>query len=397
MYGLGARQAALGGPLAVPVRHRLVLTCVQAQVGCVHVSIDKFRPVHRLWLDVKGMEVCYLNCSALFIVMLACAFVQSVGSEGSNIDQFNYPWALVLTPDQTQLVVVDQGNHRLVVLDATDGRAVSALTPPAGVMLDPVGVTIVPHTGQVLVADCARHQVLLFAGLHSTEVIRTFGDGGEGNGDRQLNSPFSAVVLTAADVDPDADPTAAAAVSAAAAESDPSLVAIADTHNNRVVLYRLHGASFVRHYGSRGSAPGQFKLPSHIAVVPSSCTPDDHSAWLAVADQLNRRVQVLTQLGQVVRVLQGSAMNGLYPLSDFTCGLTVCLGADGHAEILVADTWDHRVVAFALDGSAARVVCGTGRQGSGAGELVIPRGLAVTAAGYLWVVDSDSNCLRLFR
>jgi DNA-binding beta-propeller fold protein YncE len=301
------------------------------------------------------------------------------------------PWGLALTPDQTQLVVVDRNNHRLVVLDATDGRPVSALTPPADVMPNPVGVAIVPHTGQVLVTDCARHQVLLFASLHSTEIIRTFGDGGRGDGGSKLIYPSDVAVVTTADVDPAADPAAAAA------ESDPSLVAIADTCNHRVVLYRLHDASFVRHLGSCGSAPGQFISPRCLAVVPSSYTPDGHSAWLAVGDQTNRRVQVLTQLGQVVRVLQGDVANGVSPLHVSPCGLTVCLGADGQSEILVADSSNNRVVAFALDGSAARVVCRMGRRGSGAKELSVPAGLAVTAAGDLWVVDHGNHCVFLFR
>ncbi len=311
------------------------------------------------------------------------------------MDQFNGPWALALSPDQTQLVVVDSRNHRLVVLDATDGRPVSALTPPAGVMLDPVGVAIVPHTGQVLVSDWERHQVLLFASLHSTEVVLAFGNGRRGYKDHQLNHPNGVAVVTAADVDQDADPTAAAAVSVGA---DPSLVVIADTYNHRVVLYRLHDASFARHFGSFGAAPGQFDRPNYIAVVPaSSCTPDDHSGWLAVSDEGNRRVQVLTQLGQVVRVLQGDAANGLFPLDVSPCGLTVCLGADDQPEILVADASTLRVVAFALDGSAARVVCGSEKAGSGAGALSVPAGLAVTAAGDLWVVDRGNHSLCLFR
>ncbi len=165
--------------------------------------------------------------------------------------------------------------------------------------------------------------------------------------------------MTAADVDPDADPTAAAAA-AVSAGADPSLVAIANTHNNRVVLYRLHDASFVRHFGSRGSAPGQFDYPRCIAVVPSACIPNEYSGWIAVADEENHRVQVMTQLGQVVRLLQGDAANCncLSTLSSFLCNLNVCLGVDGQVEILVADSssLNHRVVAFALDGSAARVV-----------------------------------------
>jgi hypothetical protein len=366
-----------------------VCVCVSVSV-CVCVTSFVNRSVRDSLASLHDMDFSCGGYDRDFV----CAFVQSVGSRGSGVDQFDYPRGLALTPDQTQLVVVDRGNHRLVVLDATDGRAVSAITPPAGVIPRPVGVAIVPHTGQLLVTDLERRQVLLFASLHSTEVVRTFGDGGEGNGDRQLNSPFSAVVLTATDVDPDADLTAAAAVGAGA---DPSLVAIADTNNHRVVLYRLPDASLVRHFGLLGSAPGQFKFPLGIAVVPSAFTPDDHCGWLAVADEHNQRVQVLTQLGQVVRVLQGDASNGWSPLSGHLFGLTVCLGADGRAEILVADSSNHRVVAFALDGSAARVVCGTGQRGSGAGEFIFPAGLGVAATGDLWVVDRDNHRLCLFR
>jgi hypothetical protein len=163
------------------------------------------------------------------------------------------------------VVVVDSGNHRLVVLDAIDGRPVSDLTPPANVMPDPRGVAIVPHTGQVLVVDCERHRVLLFAGLDAPQVVRTFGDG-KGSGDRQLNSPFGVALIEAGDVDYEVDPAAAAA---AAAGADPALVAIADYENHRVVIYRLCDGAFVRHFGSRGAAPGRFALWSLFRILLS--------------------------------------------------------------------------------------------------------------------------------
>ena len=121
------------------------------------------------------------------------------------------------------------------------------------------------------------------------------------------------------------------------------------------------------------------------------------SGWLAVADDYNRRVQVVTLTGQVIRVLAGDAANGLGQLSGSLLGITVCVDADGQPELLVSDSDNHRVVAFRLDGSAARVVCGTGEDGSGAGELKYPAGLAVTATGDLWVVEQGNHRMSLFR
>jgi sugar lactone lactonase YvrE len=127
------------------------------------------------------------------------------------------------------------------------------------------------------------------------------------------------------------------------------------------------------------------------------CIPAGGSGWLAVADSDNRRLQVLSLTGQVIRVLAGDAANGLGQLSTYLCGITVSVDAQGDPELLVADSLNHRVVAFRLDGRAARVVCGTGRKGSGAGELNYPVGLAVTATGDLWVVERDNHRVSLFR
>ena len=127
------------------------------------------------------------------------------------------------------------------------------------------------------------------------------------------------------------------------------------------------------------------------------CIPAGGSGWLAVADVGNDRVQVMTLTGQVIRVLAGDAANGLGQLSGVLWGITMCFDAQGDPELLVADTNNHRVVAFRLDGRAARVVCGTREKGSGAGELNDPAGLAVSATGDLWVVDGANHRVSLFR
>ena len=128
--------------------------------------------------------------------------------------------------------------------------------------------------------------------------------------------------------------------------------------------------------------------------VPSACIPAGGGGWLAVTDENNCRVQVVTLTGQVIRVLAGDAANGLRQLSTWLFGITVCVDAQGDPELLVADTLNHRVVAFRLDGSAARVVRGSGRAGSGAasGEFDHP-----TASGDLWVVEYSKDRVSLVR
>jgi DNA-binding beta-propeller fold protein YncE len=319
--------------------------------------------------------------------------LQSVGSHGSALGQFHNPWGVALTPDQAQLVVADQSNERVVVLDATDGRPMSAFTPAAGVLNEPCDVLMVPHTGQVLVADDDRHQLVLFHSLTDFTVVRTFGEG-LGDGDHQLSAPGGMALVLPADVDLQADPTAAAA---AAAGQDSSLVAIADQDNHRVVLYRLRDATFVRRLGSHGDVPGRFDLPRCLAIIPSAYTPAGSSGWLAVSDEKNRRVQVLTQVGQVVRVLTGDTVNGLGPLSTWLFGITVCCNAHSETEVLLSDAGNHRIVALRLDGSGGRVVCGNGKEGSGEGELNNPAGLVVMADGGIWVVEYGNDRVSLFR
>jgi hypothetical protein len=138
-------------------------------------------------------------------------------------------------------------------------------------------------------------------------------------------------------------------------------------------------------------------LPVASQVPSGACIPAGGSGWLAVTDDFNCRVQVVTLTGQVLRVLAGDAANGLGQLSRDLYGITVFVNAQGDPELLVADSGNHRVVAFRLDWRAARVVCGTGRAGSGAGELDLPAGLAVTATGDLWVVEWGNHRVSLFR
>jgi hypothetical protein len=234
---------------------------------------------------------------------------------------------------------------------------------------------VVPQTGQVLVVDCDRHIVVVFAGVDDDTVERTLGDG-YGQGPRQMSYPWGLAVLDG-DVADAADP-------------DGPVVVVADTQNHRLALWRVRDGTVVRHVGLEGAAPGQFSYPYAVTVVPSRSTGTDE-AWLVVADEGNHRVQILTCTGTVVRVLQGDAV---IKLGDWLSGVTVCLMT---GVVLVTDYDNHRVVSWRLsDGGGLRVVCG-GVQGSGPGQLAHPYGVVASGDGSLWVADYGYDRLSLFR
>ncbi len=179
----------------------------------------------------------------------------SVGSEGEDLGQFSDELeGLALTPDETRLLVCDAGNDRVVVVDARDGRSLHELRGPAGTFDYPISADVVAQTGQVLVLDCNRAVMVVFAGADDDTVVRTLGDG-QGAGPRQLQRPCGLAIL-------DGD------VADAAAPDGPVAV-VADTSNHRLVLFRVCNGTVVRHMGSTGAAPGQFNAPSAVTVVPA--------------------------------------------------------------------------------------------------------------------------------
>ncbi len=247
------------------------------------------------------------------------------------------------------------------------------LQGPAGTLQEPMGVAMVPRTGQVLVVDTRRHVVVVFAGVDDDAVVRTIGDG-LGAGPRQLESPQGVAVLDDGDA------------------AERPVAVVADFGNHRLCLFRVDDGALLRHLGSSGDAPGQFEWPTAVAVASASVTGSGE-AWLVVGESGNGRVHVLTQLGAVVRVLK--ICDGVTPLGDYLAGVAVCVAT---GEVLVTDYHNHRVVSWRLsDGGGCRVVCGTGAAGSGAGQFNYPDGIVTTLNGSVWVADSNNYQLCLYR
>ena len=118
----------------------------------------------------------------------------TVGSEGDQPGQFKYPRGLALTPDEDFLLVVDRDNLRVAVLRALDGAWVRQLTGPPGTLRGPIGVAVVPSTGEVLVSDGGRHCVIRFRSIDDDTVVGTLGTG-KGSGRTELYGPYGLAVL----------------------------------------------------------------------------------------------------------------------------------------------------------------------------------------------------------
>lgn len=132
------------------------------------------------------------------------------------------------------------------------------------------------------------------------------------------------------------------------------------------------GYEFVKAWGNRGSALGEFHDPTGIAVAGGE---------VFVADSRNGRIQIFDLDGVFQRAF-GHSGERLGQLGR-PMNLTIHEG-----ELYVPEYFNDRVQVFALDGTPKRIV---GRAGRGPGEFRAPVGVAVAENGDLFVADFHNH------
>lgn len=158
-----------------------------------------------------------------------------------------------------------------------------------------------------------------------------------------------------------------------------SLCYISDSAGHAILAFDAQG-TFALRFGTRGSAPGQFNGPSHIACGPGPT--------LAVADSMNFRLQHLGPDGAFVGEIgrKGDAAGDL--------SLPKGVAFDLLGNIWVVDAHFENLQAFTPGG---QLLLSVGHEGQGIGEFSLPAGLTIDARGRIWVADTYNRRVQVFE
>jgi DNA-binding beta-propeller fold protein YncE len=159
---------------------------------------------------------------------------------------------------------------------------------------------------------------------------------------------------------------------------------VADTGNNRIVVYDADGA-LVNAWGSPGAEPGQFNEPWDVAVGPDGN--------IYVADTWNHRIQKFSPDGDYITSWGGfvSTEGQLGEMGVFWGPRAIAFTEDGN--LLVTDTGNKRVQVFDRDGGAITQFGGAGIDD---GYFDEPVGIAVDADGNIYVADTWNLRIQKF-
>ena len=376
---------------------------------------------------------------------LSGTHVSTIGSSGMGNGQFSHPQGI--TTNSTHILVSDTNNHRIQVFDlgGTHVRTIGSHGTGDGEFDRPRGITV--NSTSIIVADTGNNRMQVFDldGVYQDK----FGSPGTGN--NQFNTPRDITTTSTSILVADSNnnriqvfdldgtylsqfgtpnPTDGVLNTPRGITTNSTHILVADSNNNRIQVFDLDGA-YQDQFGSLGTGDGQFNTPRGVATTSEN---------ILVADSLNHRIQMFDLDGSYVDQFGSySATYGItygppehttevIPENTFTgtpehtrqvgpdsrdgsdCTIVTCLaygpledppGGQFNApreitanstHILVADTGNHRIQVFDLDGNYLRQF---GNFGAGNGQFNFPEGLAITPTNIL-VADTENNRIQVF-
>ena len=179
--------------------------------------------------------------------------VKSVGKEGDNVGEFNYPWGVRYR--NHQVYVCDRDNGRVQVFDSNLNfvRSFGTHGDGPGQLKGPVDMDF-DTQGNIFIADCHKCQVLVFS--EDGQYLRYFSHWGRFKG--ELNDPKGLRV-------------------------SGDYVYVSEECNHCVSVFHTSG-EFVCFFGKRGYDSGELWYPRGLAL--------DQDGFVFVCDYRNCRIQV---------------------------------------------------------------------------------------------------------
>ena len=289
----------------------------------------------------------HIRCSP-FTVSLKPFHVKPVlyfGKEGTDRGMFKYPRGVAVT-EKDEIVVADEGNHRVQVFDSngTFLRSFGHKGENAGEFKNPTGIAI-NKDRNILVSEYYNHRVQIFSweGRH----LGSFG--GKGSLDSQLLHPWGLSLDSTGNV------------------------IVADTGNKLIKIFTPDG-KFVMKIGEQGS----FSFPIHCVQC---------GEYFIVSDSNEHCIKVFNREGHFLYKF-GKKGEGD---GEFNCPRFLSVTQSKH--LLVCDMDNDRVQVFELDGT---FVGKFGLKGSKLGELIGPFSAAVLSNGQIAVSDTGNHRIQIF-
>jgi DNA-binding beta-propeller fold protein YncE len=253
---------------------------------------------------------------------------------------------------QGHLWVLNRGEHPLVEFDG-QGRFVRALGE--GKYVRPHGLRIDPE-GNIWTTDVNGHTVMKMN--RNGDVLLTLGTRGQaGNWDEAAGTRL---LYEPADI-------------AFAQNGDVFIVQGHGRGEGRVLRFNKSG-TFIKSWGGKGSAPGQFDQPHSILVTAQQ--------QVLVADRENHRVQVFDTDGKFIKAW---AFNGL------PCGLLV--GPD--RQLYLATGFSGQILRLNADGKAVAMM-GQPGPGPALGNFGEAHYMAIAPNSDIYVADTINAKLHRF-
>lgn len=245
-----------------------------------------------------------------------------------------------------RVYVADWGGGCIHFFDFKKKKYAKYGTTKLGPLASPIGVAL-DGEGLLYLTDSVLRRVFVFSGSKNTLVI----------GDENSFQRPTGIAVNAAE----------------------KRLYIVDTLGHRVDVFSLNGKKQFS-FGRRGTGPGEFNYPTHIAL--------DRSGTLYVMDTLNFRVQVLDKEGKFLSQFGGTGTG----IADLIKPKGIAVDSEGH--IWVSDELRNSIQVFDRKG---RLLLIFGKTGIGKGEFNMPAGIFIDGKDRLHVADSYNYRVQMFQ